>query len=167
MSLRAVTLSGAPIDLAADRGWKVVYFWSSFCPCVSACEHFTLKPLAEKYRGMVDFYAVVSGSYDLSMPPSELRAKIAARGLPYPVVLDTDHEIVRALGAMITPQTFIIDPQGRVLFNGVPDDSRRYLYRTGKSGASQSYLAEALVQALAGKPVTRPQVRDQGCIIGY
>jgi hypothetical protein len=61
----------------------------------------------------------------------------------------------------------LIDPQGGVVFSGVPDDSRRYLDTTGKSGVTRSYLGRALAEALAGKTVSQPQVKDQGCIIAW
>ena len=165
--LSAVTLDGQTVDMAAQPGWKVVYFWSGACPCVSACERWTFLPLAKRYGMRIHFYAVVSGRFDLEMPRDQLRQKVAARHLPYPVLLDPHHEVAQALGATVTPEAFLIDPHNRVVFAGVPDDSRRYLARTGKSSVTQSYLAHAIAQALSGKPVTVPSVKDQGCIIAW
>ncbi len=169
LSLKVTTLDGKTLDLAALPGWKVLYFWSSACPCVSACEHYSFRPLADKYRGQVAFYAITSGQYDLHLPRPALLKDIRAHYLPYPVVLDRGGHIARELGAQITPQTFLINPQGQILFNGVPDDSRFLLgeVHPHKAGISQAYLARALTQALAGKPVTVPRVKDVGCIIGY
>lgn len=169
LSLKVTTLDGKTLDLAALPGWKVLYFWSSACPCVSACENYSFRPLAEKYKGRVAFYAITSGQYDLHLPRPALLKDIRAHHLPYPVVLDRGGHIARALGAQITPQTFLINPQGQILFNGVPDDSRFLLgeVHPHKAGISQAYLAHALSQALAGKPVTVPRVKDVGCIIGY
>ena len=163
----AVTLGGAPVDLFSCPGWRVVYFWSAACPCVSACERYSFVPLAKKYKGKVSFFAVASGGYDLGLPRPQLSQTIAARRLPFRVLLDPQHGVAKALGARVTPQAFLLDPQGRVVFSGMPDDSRRYLDATGKAGISRGYLARALTQALAGRPVTQPEVRDQGCIITW
>lgn len=166
-SLSATNLDGAPIDLAARPGWRVVYFWSGACPCVTACERYSFVPLAKKYKGKVSFFAVASCGYDLHQTRPKLRQTIAARHLPFPVLLDPSHKVAQALGAKVTPQAFLLDPEGRVVFSGMPDDSRRYLDETGKAGVSRGYLARALSQALAGKPITQPQVKDAGCIIAW
>jgi hypothetical protein len=164
-NLALSTSDGNKPDFPSLPTWRVVYFWSANCPCVTACENYSLIPLAIKYKGKVEFYAVVSGSYDLAQG-NALKKSIAARKLPYPVLLDKDHSIAKALNAKVTPQTFVIDPQGRVVFSGMPDDSRRFL-ATKAGGVKHSYLADALRQALAGKPVAKPWVENEGCVISW
>lgn len=164
-ALPAKTLGGAAVDIAARPGWRVIYFWSGACPCVTSCERYSFVPLAKKYKGKVSFFAVASCGYDLKQPRARLKGTIASHRLPFSVLLDPSHKVVQALGAKVTPQAFLLDPAGRVVFSGMPDDSRRYLDETGKAGVTRGYLARALSQVLAGKPVTQPQVKDEGCII--
>jgi len=166
-ALPAFSLNGRVLNLATRPGWRVIYFWSATCPCVRACERYTFVPLARKYRGLVSFYAVAADRFDLDMPRAQIRSSIAAHHLPFPVLLDPHHKVAQSLGAVVTPQAFLLDPQGRVVFAGIPDDSRRYLDRTGKSGVTQSYLGQALCEALAGKPLTQPQIKDEGCMIAW
>ena len=166
-------MSGKILDIAPLPRWRVMYFWSSVCPCVSACEHYSFIPLAMKYAGKVSFYAVATNGYDLQMPRRQLAYDIAQRHLPYPVLIDKDHSIAQYFDAKITPQTFVIDPAGHVVFDGMPDDSRRFLYQTdvpkrGKKGqVPESYLAKALAQALAGKAVTETPLKEAGCSIAW
>lgn len=162
--LLVTTLEGARVDLATPPGWRVIYFWGDACPCVRACERYSFVPLARKYRGRVSFFAVVSGRFDLGKPRRQLGREIAARHLPFPALLDTAHRVAAALGARVTPQTFLLDPAGRVVFSGMPDDSRRYLGDPSR-GVAQTYLARALSQALAGRPVSPPDIDNQGCVI--
>ncbi len=166
-TLPAFSLDGHVLNLAARPGWRVIYFWSATCPCVRACERYTFVPLARKYKGLVSFYAVAADRFDLDMPRAQIQSSIAARHLPFPVLLDPQHKVAQTLGAVITPQAFLLDPQGRVVFSGIPDDSRRYLNRTGQLGVTRSYLGQALCEALAGKPVTQPQIKDEGCMIAW
>ena len=166
-SLPVTALDGRPLDLAARPGWKVIYFWSATCPCVRACESFTFVPLARRYRGKISFYAVASGGYDLALPHDQLVRQIEKHELPFPVLLDDRHVAARALDARVTPQAFLLDSQNRVVFAGIPDDSRRYEAQNGRWGVSKTYLAQAIAQALAGQPVTVPAVKDQGCIIAW
>jgi len=167
ITLPVKTLDGKALDLAAQPGWKVIYFWSATCPCVRACESFTFVPLSRRYKGKVAFYAVASDGYDLKLPPGQLAHQITQRRLPFPVLLDATHQVALALNAKVTPQAFLMDPQNHVVFAGVPDDSRRYQANNGHWGVSKTYLAQAIAQALAGQPVTVPRVKDEGCIIAW
>lgn len=166
-TLKATTFDGQAVDLTKKPGWKVIYFWSSSCPCVSACEKYSFLPLERQYRGKVSFYAIVSGQFDLQRDSRELSAEIRSRHLPYSVLLDPAHDVVRNLNGRVTPQTFVLDPQNRVVFAGMPDDSRRYI-RDGKpKGVQRTYLSEALAEALSGLPVTAPTNALEGCIIAW
>lgn len=167
MKLPVTTLDGKTVDLAAKPGWKVLYFWSATCPCVRACESFTFVPLSRQYQGKVSFYAIASNGYDLKLPSDQLARQIRQHGLPFPVLLDTKHQVAQALDAKVTPQAFLLDPQNRIVFAGIPDDSRRYKANNGSWGVSKTYLAQAIAQALAGQPVSVPRVKDEGCIIAW
>jgi peroxiredoxin len=167
--LTAIATDGHSVNVSQVPGWRVVFFWGASCPCVSACERYSLVPLAHKYQGRVSFFAVASDGWDLSLPRPQLLAQIKAHRLPYPVLLDTDHRIAQALHAKVTPQTFVLDPQGRVVFRGMPDDSRRFLFRPGPNGerVTHTYLSVALAQALAGKTVTNSPLPEAGCIVAW
>ena len=166
-TLPVTTLDGKSLDLAAQPGWRVIYFWSATCPCVRACESFTFIPLSHKLKSNVSFFAVASDGYDLNQPHDRTVHQIAGHHLPFPVLLDTKHIVAQTLGARVTPQAFLLDPQNRVVFAGLPDDSRRYYTDKGKWGVSQTYLAQAIRQAQAGQPVTAPQVSNEGCIVAW
>jgi len=154
-------------------GFHVIYFWSSVCPCVRACERYSLIPLAQKYRGKVTFDAVASNEYDLTMPRSQLNLLIAEHHLPFPVIFDPDHAIAKYFNARVTPQTFVIDPAGNIVFDGMADDSRRFLFDPpaqikGKPPVvPSSYLATALAEALSGKPVNETPLKEAGCSIDW
>ena len=169
-SLPASTIDGSVVDIAAQKGWKVVYFWSDQCPCVQACERLSLIPLSRRYKGKVAFYGVASSPSNITTignpPRPALRTSGGARlWPPYDIVLDPKQEILSRLGAAKASETFLLDPQNRVVFWGIPDDSTEYEQRTGKEGFSEAFLADALAEALAGKKITRPVVPVVGCEI--
>jgi hypothetical protein len=99
-------------------------------------------------------------------PGSERRAE-------QPVILDTTHAIAERFNAKVTPQTVILDPAGNVVFDGMPDDTRRFLYDPPKAKPGKpapvpdSFLAKALAQGLAGKAVTETPLREAGCSIAW
>lgn len=162
-SLPTVSATGEKMDIAAQKGWRVVYFWSADCPCVRDCERLSLVRLAEKYQGKVAFYAVESNAPDLAGNRQVLMANIAIHHLPYPVLLDPNHNVADALKAVSTPQTFLISPDNKIVFQGAPDDSLEFKSRTGRPGITRAYLAEALSQSLAGLTVQMPLVKSVGC----
>jgi hypothetical protein len=125
--------------------------------------------MAKKYAGDVSFFAVDSDSYDLGLSHEKLQAYVDRHHLPYPVLLDKSHNLAKYFSATVTPETFVIDPIGNVVFSGMPDDSRRFLV-AGKStgtGVAKTFLSTALTEALAGKPITQPTIPLAGCIIAY
>ena len=156
---------------SSGPGWRVLYFWSSTCPCVKACERYSLVPLARKYRGRVSFVAVASDGYDLAMPRAQLDALITEHHLPYPVILDTTHRLALTYRARVTPQTIVLDPAGNVVFDGMPDDSRRFIYDvdalSGHRSVPDCYLSRALSEGLAGKAITEQPPKEAGCAIAW
>ena len=164
-ALRPLTLQGTPVPLFAQKGWKVLTFWSSECACVKSSEQLSLRPLARQYRGRVAFYALASNQTDLRTARNALQRNIVQHQLPYPVLLDADHKIARATGARVTPETLLLDPQNRVVFRGMPDDAWEVRARTGHAAVTHPYLADALAQAMVGKSVTIAQSKCLGCTI--
>jgi hypothetical protein len=60
---------------------------------------------------------------------------------------------------------FVIDPKGVVVYNGAIDD--RPSTDQSDVPASKNYVAMALDQALAGKPVTTATTAPYGCGVKY
>jgi len=162
-NLPLLSLTGEKTDIAQQKGWRVLYFWSQECPCVRDCERLSLVPLSKKYLGKVAFYAIESNTPDITGNRQVLTANIAIHHLPYAVLLDPGHVVADLLKAASTPQTFLINPDNQVVFQGAPDDAPEFKALTGRPGISHAYLADALEQSLSGKPVLRPVVKTLGC----
>lgn len=81
------------------------------------------------------------------------------------VLLDTDARMARAYEAKTTPHMFIIDPTGRLVYMGGIDD-RPYTDPASLKGA-RNYVALALADLKAGRPVAEPVTRPYGCSVKY
>ena len=67
----------------------------------------------DKYHGKGLEYVAVAMSYD---PPNYVLNYSETRALPFQVALDTDGKLARAFGEVqMTPTTFLIDKQGKIL----------------------------------------------------
>lgn len=82
--------------------------------------------------------------------------------MTYPVLLDESGDVGRLYGAKTTPHMFIVTPDGKIAYNGAIDNNRS----AGQAG-DVNYVAKALREILAGKPVSEAQTQPYGCSVKY
>ncbi|MBT8396279.1 MAG: redoxin domain-containing protein [Gemmatimonadetes bacterium] len=81
------------------------------------------------------------------------------------VLLDPEGVVGRAFGARTTPQMYLIDPGGVLLYNGAIDD--RPSSRLSDIDGAQNYLVQAMSEAMSGNPVSQPTTQPYGCSVKY
>ncbi|MDR1064460.1 MAG: TlpA family protein disulfide reductase [Azoarcus sp.] len=115
------TLKGERINTAALRGKVVlVNFWATSCAtCIAEMPR--LVETHDKFvaRGLET--VAVAMSYD---PEAQVRAYVDRSALPFKVALDSGEAVARGFGGVrLTPTTFLIDRQGRIVhkYLGEPD----------------------------------------------
>jgi len=84
---------------------------------------------------------------------------------PTAALLDPQAKIARLYSAKTTPQMVVIDPSGKVIYDGAIDDKPTPDVEDIKG--AKNYVNEALSAALAGKPVPTPVTRPYGCSVKY
>jgi alkyl hydroperoxide reductase subunit AhpC len=84
---------------------------------------------------------------------------------PTAVLLDPTGALGHLYDAKTTPQMFIIDPQGTLIYNGAIDD--RATTDISDITGAKNYVSLALGEALAGKPVSTSSTRPYGCSVKY
>jgi len=119
-----VSLKGEKITTADLRGKVVlVNFWATDC-VVCVREMPQIQSTYEKYRPLGLETIAVAMKYD---PPNYVLAYNEKNRLPFTVALDPMGELARAFGDVkLTPTTFVIDRQGRIVTRivGEPDFAR-------------------------------------------
>jgi peroxiredoxin len=80
-------------------------------------------------------------------------------------LIDSASAAGRAYAAKTTPQMFVIDPSGKVIYNGAIDDKRSANPADVKT--ANNYVRAALNEAMAGKPVTTASTSPYGCSVKY
>jgi hypothetical protein len=84
---------------------------------------------------------------------------------PTAAILDPTGQIGRMYDAKTTPHMFVIDPSGKVIYQGAIDDKPSPDPDT--LPGAHNYVSEALESALAGKPVPTSVTRPYGCSVKY
>ena len=163
-------LDGKPARLEDYKGKTIVLEWTNFgCPFVM--KHYNsgnMQALQKKYSGDVVWLAVNStnkGHQDWT-DAAPLGAQLKSFGAqPARYLVDEPGVMGQAYGAKTTPHMYIIDPSGKVVYNGAIDDKRSTNPADVKS--SKNYVVAALDELKAGKPVSVASTAPYGCTIKY
>lgn len=95
---------------------------------------------------------------------TELSAYVHRHGIAFPVLKDVGNKLADEVGATRTPEVFVYDQERKLRYQGRIDD--QYGVGYSKEKVSESDLAEAITQVLAGKEVATPTTKAIGCVIG-
>jgi len=157
--------------LADFRGEWVVLEWLNYgCPYVG--KHYNsgnMQTLQKTYgeKG-VKWLAIVSsapgkqGYYE----PAAMNEQNEEHGQSaLAVLLDPTGQVGRLYNAQTTPQMVLIDPEGTLLYNGAIDDKPSS--RASSLEGAHNYIAAALDEAMAGKPVSVATTKPYGCSVKY
>lgn len=144
-----------------ERRLVVVAFLGCSCPLAKRAGP-RLAELARRYepRG-VAFLGVNANAQDAL---ADVAAYVRACGLPFPLLKDPDHAVADLMGAVRTPEVFVLDERRVVRYWGRIDD--QHAIGVQRPRPTQTYLADALDALLAGRAVARPVVASVGCHIG-
>lgn len=106
------SISGGEVSLSGLRGkWVFVNFWATWCgPCV--VEMPMMNRLNKKLAGKP--FEMVAISID-DLPPEKVRQFVEEMELDFTVLHDRNSETSRMYGIVSIPQTYIIDPEGRIV----------------------------------------------------
>lgn len=85
--------------------------------------------------------------------------------MPTAAILDPQGVIGHLYSAKTTPHMFVIDPAGKLVYEGAIDDHATT--EAGDIPASKNYVTAALTAATAGQPVATAYTRPYGCSVKY
>ena len=150
---------------ASGPSGLLVMFMSRHCPFVQHVQN-ELARLGRDYRARgVGIVAI--GSNDAANYPEDRPEKLAdqARELTFefPYLYDESQSVARAYDAQCTPDFFLYDRSGRLVYRGQLDDSRPG-NGVPVTGAD---LRAALDALIAGKPIAQEQRASIGCNIKW
>lgn len=162
---------GNPHSLSDFKGKYVILEWLNHgCPFVK--KHYGAGNMQKLQKQFTDdgviWLSVISSAPGKqgAMSGEEIIAfneanNVAATG----VLFDSDGTVGRAYGAKRTPEMYIINPEGVLVYHGAIDsDSGRGADSIAKA---ENYVVKAMSELKAGKPVSEPLTRPYGCTVKY
>lgn len=157
--LPAIAVTGpaapTPIETSAAKA-TVVIFVSTQCP-ISNSYNGRLAALYNDYKSQGVQFAFVNANSTESM--SDVEAHEKRVGWPFQVIKDNGNTLADKLGAEHTPEAFVFDRSGALVYHGRVDNSMH------EEEVKQRDLRAALDAVLAGRPVSVAETRAFGCSI--
>ena len=149
---------GASHSLASLKGKNgtVIIFIATKCP-VSNAYNDRMEKVFEDYQAKgINVVGINSNSTE---PAAEVKSHAAEKGLKFTILKDDGNKIADRLGAFATPEAYVLDAKGKLVYHGRIDNSR------DPGGIESSDLRDALNAVVAGKTVTKTEAKAFGCSI--
>ena len=163
--------NGKTLSLADFKGKYVVLEWyQPDCPFVG--KHYrsgNMQALQKEYtaKGVVWLTIDSSAPGEEGNYSAEKLNEIAAQDGSgrTALLLDPAGNVGRSYGAKTTPDMYLINPSGILVYQGAIDNKRSTDLADVKTATN--YVKEALDAVMAGKPVPTTATRPYGCSVKY
>ena len=162
---------GQTQTLQQFRGKYVVLEWHNHnCPFTKKhYESGNMQNLQKEWtaKGVVWFTVISSApGADGYMTPADENAYVTRmNAAPTAVLLDPQGALGHLYAAKTTPDMYVIDPQGKLIYSGAID-SRATTDAEDIKGA-ENYVSDALLASMAGRGVSPAYTRPYGCSVKY
>ena len=158
--------TGSPTSLAQHMGPRglAVVFWCNTCPWVRRYESRVLA-LANEFGPAGVGFVAVNPNDPVAFPGDNMeamRGQAAEGNYPFPYLADQGSQVARAFGATRTPQIFLFNSEGTLVYEGTIDDSP-----SDAAQAQERYFHEALSRMIANEPIRVEKTKAFGCTIKF
>jgi hypothetical protein len=151
-------------DVVLGGDANLVVFFCNHCPYAMAVEdrlialHLELAP-----RGLRTVLICSNDPTEhVEDAPDALKARAIEKDYPFPYLIDETQDVARAFDAACTPDPYLYDRHGRLIYRGRIDDNWKR-----PSAVTKHELREAIEATLEGRPVSSVQHPSLGCSIKW
>jgi len=150
-------------EVAGEKGTLVIFSCNS-CPWVKAWEDRIAgigNTFQEKGIGVI---AINSNDPDRSPEDgyNAMQKRAQEKGFEFPYVVDATSDVARAFDATRTPEAFLFDSEGKLVYHGTIDDNAR-----NPEKVEEEYLKDALQAVVSGEEVPEAKTKALGCTIKF
>lgn len=166
----ATDSNGKTHSLADFKGKYVVLEWTNYdCPFVkrqynlSAMQNLQ-KDFTPKGTVWLSINSSAPGKQG-NLTTEEINRRMKdQRAVPTAYLVDPDGRVGRLYAAKTTPHMFIIDPTGKLVYDGAIDDKPT---ADPSVGLGLNYVSAALGETMTGKAITVATTKPYGCSVKY
>lgn len=140
----------------------LVVFMCNHCPYVRAKLPALIK-LHEKFAGKMSIVGINSNDPDYEGEGFENMKKFARQfKVNFPYLIDDSQKVAKSYGAVCTPDPFLFDEDGKLVYHGRIDSSPGI-----STSTSGDIMEENINKVLAGEKVSKEFLPSQGCSIKW
>jgi peroxiredoxin len=162
---------GQTQSLDQYKGKFVVLEWTNQgCPFTK--KHYTsgnMQALQKEWTGKgVVWLTIISsspGSQGYVTADQENAYLLKVNASPTAALLDPTGKLGHLYNAKTTPDMYVIDPKGKLIYSGAIDN--RATTEPEDVKGADNYVSDALTASMAGKPVQTSSTRPYGCSVKY
>lgn len=138
------------------KNGAVLIFISVQCP-VSNAYNERMEKLAQDYKAKG--INVIGMNSNNTEPAPAVKTHASDKHLTFTILKDDGNKIADRLGATRTPEAYVIDASGKLVYHGRIDNSQKV------EGVTSNDLREAMDEMLSGKPISKTGGAAFGCSI--
>jgi peroxiredoxin len=157
-------VDGKEVTLAEIKGEKgtLVVFSCLHCPFAQAWEARIVKLANGCHAQAIGAIMINSNDPKVAGDTFEAMKKRAKKsGYEFPYAVDATSDVARAFGASKTPEVFLFDAEGKLVYHGAVDDNSK------ENNVNTHYLKDALDALVAGKELQVKETKAVGCGIKF
>jgi hypothetical protein len=150
-------------DLEGSKG-RLVIFSCNHCPYAKQWES-RIVEIGNSYSKRGIAVAVVNSndpSRNREDGFDEMQKRAKEKNYQFPYLVDATSDLARAFDASRTPEVFLFDANGALVYTGAVDDNS-----DSAAKVKEPYLLAALDSLLEGKPVAKGSTKSIGCGIKF
>ena len=157
-------ISGMEVSFkdAQKKNGLLVMFSCNTCPVVKKYQSRTMEVC--KYAIGNDIGVVLLNSNEATRGDGDsyddMKEYAKAQGYYFNYVLDNNSAMADAFGANRTPECFLFNASGKLVYHGAIDDNSN-----GPDQVTRKHAVVAIQELVAGKDITQKETRSVGCTI--
>jgi len=149
-------------DVAGKQG-TLVMFSCNHCPYVKAWQG-RIASIGNTAKASGIGVIIINPNDPTDYPEdsyAEMQKRAKLLGFTFPYVVDATSDVARTFGATRTPEAFLFDKDGKLVYHGAIDDSRE------ADQVTKHFLQDAIDATVTGKAVPVAETKFVGCSIKF
>jgi peroxiredoxin len=164
--IKMKNVDGKELSITSAAGEKgtLVIFTCNHCPWAKAWESRIVElgnTFSKQGLGVIAINPNDPSAYDVDRI-EVMKERAKKTGMAFPYVVDATSDVARAFGATKTPEAYLFDRSGKLVYHGAIDDNANE-----PDKVSKRFLKDAIEAMIQGRSVAVAETKALGCSIKF